>query len=356
MKYFLLLLSLLYPIYGSIKIYSPDSLASYFRRENIRHSYANFGKIPYGTILAGRVFYFEDNPDFCSTKGKVILDREGDPDDDFSPIVLVERGNCSFIRKAKNVQEIGGALALIVDNQDRNPEYFIMVDDGTAYEIVIPTILVSKSDGQKIKQTVLDTESENKGKTKHKEFVVLMVDFEMEKPDDRVEYDIWYTSGDLHALKFLKKMKKYSNKLGANALMTPHMIVRKCHDCTEETTNCMQYDQEYYCAPYSDSVLDPRMVLKRGVEELCIYQLFNETGKTEKWWEYMKEVYECKGKNFEASCIAKAQEEVGVDGYKLNACRYKAIDILRREESAWTSSGIPYSPAVVVNNRVYRVF
>lgn len=284
------------------------------------------------------------------------MDREGDPDDDFSPIVLVERGNCSFIRKAKHVQEIGGALALVVDSQDRNPEGLVMVDDGTAYEIVIPTILISRSDGQKIKQTVLDTESENKAKTKHKEFVVLMVNFEMEKPDDRVEYDFWYTSGDLHALKFLKKMRKYNNKLGAHVLMTPHMIVRKCHDCTGETANCIQYDQEYYCAPYSDSVLDSRMALERGVEELCIYQLFNETGKAEKWWEYMKEVYECKDKNFEASCIAKAQKEVEVDEYKLSTCKYKAINILRREESAWASSGIPYSPAIVVNNRVYRVF
>jgi len=282
------------------------------------------------------------------------LDREGDPDSDFTPIILVERGSCSFIRKAKHVQEIGGALALVMDNQDQDPENIVMVDDGTAYEIAIPTILISRSDGEKIKQIILDTESENKGNQK-KEFVVLMINFEMENPDDRVEYDIWYTSGDSHALNFLKHMYHYNDKLGDNVLMTPHMIVKQCYHCTDETDNCIRYYQTYYCAPYTDSILQARTALKQGVEELCIYDAYNQTGNSKNWWEYMKELYNCKDSDYNEHCIKKAQDKVKVDQRKLQECKGNEMEILRREQSAWSASGIPYSPAVVINNRVYRV-
>jgi hypothetical protein len=49
------------------------------------------------------------------------------------------------------VQRIGGALALIIDNQDENIDKVQLNDDGTGSDIIIPTIMISKSDGEKIK-------------------------------------------------------------------------------------------------------------------------------------------------------------------------------------------------------------
>jgi hypothetical protein len=108
------------------------------------------------------------------------LDREGDPDQEFSPIVIMERGGCTFVRKARNVQELGGALTIVIDNRDySSPESLIMIDDGTGTSIAIPTILISKEDGKKIMKAVQATEAENLPPGALKKFVIVLVDFLM---------------------------------------------------------------------------------------------------------------------------------------------------------------------------------
>ena len=55
-----------------------------------------------------------------------------DPDDQLTPIFLVDRGNCTFVTKARNVQNNGGSLAIIIDSKDfEQPSDVIMSDDGT---------------------------------------------------------------------------------------------------------------------------------------------------------------------------------------------------------------------------------
>ncbi len=101
------------------------------------------------------------------------LETQGDPDDIFSPIVLVERGGCAPTTKSRNIQELGGSLALIMDNvKNRDPAEVSLPDDGRAGGIVIPTVLISKEDGEVLKAAIANAE-----KTKGKDgYVVLTVD------------------------------------------------------------------------------------------------------------------------------------------------------------------------------------
>lgn len=92
----------------------------------------------------------------------------------------MERGGCSFIRKTRNVQEIGGAMTLIVNNKENaNPEHTIMIDDGTGLNVAIPTIMISKEDGDLIKESIRQTEESNKNPGRRKEYTVLLIDFEI---------------------------------------------------------------------------------------------------------------------------------------------------------------------------------
>lgn len=56
----------------------------------------------------------------------------------------------------------------------------------------------------------------------------------MEKPDDRVEYDIWFTSSNDRALDFISDFKEYDTKFGKKVLMTPRYVFWKCTFCEEE--------------------------------------------------------------------------------------------------------------------------
>ena len=63
-------------------------------------------------------------------------------------IVMVDRGKCHFVLKAKHIQQFGGILAIIVDNKkEQSPLQVIMADDGKGSAIKIPSFLIRYSDG-----------------------------------------------------------------------------------------------------------------------------------------------------------------------------------------------------------------
>lgn len=114
-------------------VYHPHSLREQIDSTNgeIKSSLANFGNVPYGHSIIGRVWYDPENKDGCKEFATDVT-GEGDPDANPSPIVIVERGNCPFVKKVRNVQHAGGALAVIIDNKEGEMvDHIIMVDDGS---------------------------------------------------------------------------------------------------------------------------------------------------------------------------------------------------------------------------------
>ena len=73
-----------------------------------------------------------------------------DADGDITPFYIAERGECSFVRKVRNMENIGVAVAIIIDESDEDIETIVMSDDGTGGGIRIPSMLISKSDGKKL--------------------------------------------------------------------------------------------------------------------------------------------------------------------------------------------------------------
>lgn len=69
---------------------------------------------------------------------------ERDADGDITPFYIAERGGgCSFVKKVRNMENIGVAVAILIDNTDENVDNIIMSDDGTGGGIRIPSMLIS---------------------------------------------------------------------------------------------------------------------------------------------------------------------------------------------------------------------
>lgn len=85
------------------------------------------------------------------------------------------RGNCSFVTKVRNVENAGGKVALIVNNENSNVSRIIMSDDGTGKELTIPALLISLDDGLVIKNFF--TKYQNDQETLNK--VTLDINFEI---------------------------------------------------------------------------------------------------------------------------------------------------------------------------------
>lgn len=97
--------------------------------------------------------------------------------------MLVDRGDCTFVKKVHNVEKMGGQLAIVVDSNAQWSGKVIMTDDGKGTEIHIPSYLISKAEGDLIKKTLAEG--------RH---VVVKASLEITHPDNRVEYELWYTT------------------------------------------------------------------------------------------------------------------------------------------------------------------
>lgn len=106
--------------------------------------------------MTGRLYYdLNDKEDDYACKPLRDMDIEYDSNPSRVPIIMVDRGNCSFVQKTRNVQNLGGRLAVIVDNVDEDSSNIMMIDDGTASDILIPTVLISKKDGEKMENFMI---------------------------------------------------------------------------------------------------------------------------------------------------------------------------------------------------------
>jgi len=62
-----------------------------------------------------------------------------------------------------------------------------MADDGTGHSINIPSFMIRKEDGEKIKDTLM-------GRGVNPQHVYVKAELEIAHPDNRVEYELWYSS------------------------------------------------------------------------------------------------------------------------------------------------------------------
>ena len=69
----------------------------------------------------------------------MIAESFDDPDD------------CTFVQKVRNMQNAGAAVAIVVFDNRKNPDWLpIMSDDGSGAGIRIPSMMISKKSGDKL--------------------------------------------------------------------------------------------------------------------------------------------------------------------------------------------------------------
>lgn len=135
--------------------------------------FSNFGNIPYGYITTGSIRYELNNKEIdYACRPLPYLPPPMNGPLDRSPILMLDRGNCTFVTKTRNAQNAGARIALIVDNREEKMDDLMMADDGTGSDIFIPALLIKKSDGKIIKDYL-----EEKADIKENVEIVLYVEF-----------------------------------------------------------------------------------------------------------------------------------------------------------------------------------
>ena len=307
--------------------------------------------IPYGHSIKGRIYFDPSNPDGCRAFGEFDFHREDSSvRPDVTPIIVVERGNCSFVQKVRNIEHSGGAAGVVVDSKAEDVSYVIMSDDGTGSGIRIPSMLVGKRDGQKFMDFVQEyafmpgggtrksgdddgddemetnddwktpdrepTEAEKK-KNDIFEQSLISIKFNMDKPDNRVEYDIWFTSTDDRALDFVDNFEEYDRFLGKKVLMTPHYVTFECNSCDDEFKKKECYGNGKYCAiNHKDIKLDGIEILNEDLRQKCIYNNSLSASadvSPQIFWDYIKRIHSICPKYINEDCSRNTHKDLGID-------------------------------------------
>ena len=176
---------------GKIQVFNPDSLRNEAADSAgyIEAGLANFGHIEYGSSSLGEVFVPKTNVDGCKPFAPDMFSTEAqnaifqDKVTFELPMILLDRGNCSFVTKVRNVERAGANVALIGDNKVEDSEVFIMSDDGSGHSVNIPSFLIRKSTADAFKKAYDDSKR-----------IIVRVNIETGKADETADVTLWYST------------------------------------------------------------------------------------------------------------------------------------------------------------------
>jgi len=145
----------------------------------------------------------------------------------------------------------------------------------------------------------------------------LVADFDINRPDNRVEYDIWYSSSNDIALDFIQDFAKVDRRFGDQVLMTPRFVFWECKDCDTEFREHNCFGGGKYCAQETgNEYIKGAEIVLEDLRQMCIYKQAygGETYDRGLFWDYVKEIHEECNQAVNEDCSEIAHQRVqGLD-------------------------------------------
>ena len=285
---------------------------------------------------------------------------------------MVFEGVCSLIEKVKNIEKSGGHLAIIINKNDENIGGIFMNDDGVGYDISIPAVLISNSDGKKLVTYYLEHANNHEDIKEIK----LEVKFENENLDNSVKYDLWYSPDQDNAYTFLNDFKEIQKTLIDNAILGVHFFTYPHYnynpDKKQNIENCL--GSGLYCSrPGKFGTTDGADIIRESLRQKCIYNYaYTKQGVNNKmlFWDYIEKFYiNCVRKNqINTKCSEEVMKELKIDNYFIQKCYEESFvgdkkdknyeifsknTILDNEYELRKKNFVSKSPSITINDRVY---
>jgi hypothetical protein len=336
------------PLHGlaQIRVLGPDYLVKSLGSTNgrIQGSTATFGAPFYGDRVLGRLVWGESKGHHhCSADDYEVpaLDvmsssvSKAHDQARLINIVMVRRGECTFVTKAKVASEKGAHAVIIVDKEDstltsRDVQNLIVADDGFGQAVSIPSVLISQYDGEPL---IAAAKNED-----------VIVELAWDIPTDNVvALDLWMNSAASDTQHFLQKFTRSRKTLNEVVKFTPHYDVFSADPAMNGYSGLCYDSSARYCAADPDGAgpVSGKDVLEENVRQLCIHEMTriprsrfqpeDSHGQVvfyaEKWWNYVEKLpIRCpidsadQASRFGTVCSEKLMEEVGIDVQGVRHC------------------------------------
>ena len=194
----------------------------------------------------------------------------------------------------------------------------------------------------------------------------------MSRPDNRVEYDIWYSSSNDLALDFIQDFMKLDHRLGEGALMTPRFVFWVCEECDTAFMRKNCFGGGKYCATDSgNDKLPGSSIVLEDLRQMCIYKKAYERPETRKlFWDYIKTVHSRCDSVINEQCSMNAHKEVKpLNWMETMQCVTDSFStpdkskwhdptttnsVIDRDIEYWGKYGTNLFPSIVINNSTFR--
>lgn len=192
----------------------------------------------------------------------------------------------------------------------------------------------------------------------------------MQRPDNRVEYDIWYSSNNDLVLDFIQDFQEIDKKLGDKVLMTPHFVYWECMNCGEDFIEANCFAGGRYCATDHGNKLKGKEIILENLRQKCIHKQVYAENKRFLFFKYITTVHDECGSEINEQCSKYAHDNTpdldwGVtEGCVINSFGNADRDIWMKKETRnkviddeidyWNQHGGNIIPSIVINNATYR--
>jgi len=350
-----------------LKVVSPDSARSQLSKD-IEYRLARTDKIPYGSALTGTLV-LADPIDACTS----LLTNKYNLDGSIQvPIFVVRKGGCKYAVKTMYAQIAGAKMVIIVDDSDELPTRPIGVNSMS--DLYIPTIIVKKSDGNKLIDAIKASSAAKSG-TKNA-FVTVSMVFPSGPMTERVALDFWFSPADSvdSVYKFLREIRSFVAESKKSFDFTPHYVTWYCNYCKDSDYNTDDVDclsGGRYCSPDPDfeGPLSGSNVVFEDLRQICIWKNYPE-----KWWDYVDAFgHKCVNHKDQEDCVQRLLKDIGFNSEqsgKITNCMdssfekrqgsygpiNKKIDdnvLLRNERLLQNEFDISTFPTLYINHQAY---
>jgi len=313
-----------------------------------------FGFTPYGSSIAGIVHYANDG---CSVSEDAVTRWNGHVLHT-APILLIDRGSCTFSTKVRLAQKGGARAAIVIDNTNEPIKAMSTYDNDDASDILIPSVFISQKDGAYIKQAI-QSSTETKQKPVH-----IVLRWHAAKRVDTVHWQAWAPSFDphflqtVHGVPLLSDFSLIARALGPAAPFTPHFFIvpGEVYQCTvpvKRADGNKGFMCGSHCANRGKYCVNPHEIDPRGFNEgkvaytgfegktliqedlrqICIFDWVrnHKTDGGRLWWEYVDGfLANCSNPATITACSQAVEKRLGIDSKNITRCLAGAEDRKRK--------------------------
>lgn len=302
--------------------------------------------------------YYAKNNTFCQ---EFIPNNHTKQENWEAPFILmIDRGDCTFVTKVRNAQKRGALGVILADNID-GEHVPIIADDGSGHDVSIPSMMIKKVDADHIKDMIVQK----------KQPVVAEMAWHWPRHEKEAYVSFWHTPIDTRSAEFLANFSKIALTLGDRMRFHPHYYVLNgahlhCHgNAGKEGDSCYNLctNNGRYCAVGHHGVSGKNVVIE-SLRRMCITK--HNPGKP--WWDYLDHFTQrcmiTKDDEYFANpdCVKDAFSHAGVDQAKIEACMQDAGDVTADVPNSMLTKaleqieeyGVFETPTVLINDAPLR--